>query len=111
MPRLAGIILAALELEYVDLLLLAVPDDFDLDTRALHERHARGDGITIGRQEHLVEGDLGARLDVHERKTKGLALFGTELLAEGFEDGVHRDLGPIGSGSKSRARTAGVGTW
>ena len=47
------------------------------------------DGFTVGREEDLIEGDLGTCFGVHAREAKGLALFGAELLAEGTEDRVH----------------------
>src|SRR5690349_13345016 len=89
MPGLPAIVLPALELEHVDLGFLAHADDFAHDFGAGHERRPGLDGLAVGAEEHLVEGDLGACLGVHERKPDRLAFFGPELLARGPENRVH----------------------
>src|SRR5687768_10683809 len=77
---LPAVVFPPLELEYVDLGLFAVSDHLAHDLCALHQRGAGLDGLAIGREEHLVKGDLGSRLRVHEREPYGLPLFRLELL-------------------------------
>src|SRR5687768_12653584 len=86
---LPAVVLAALELEDVDLLFLAVAHDLADDGCALHERRAGANGVAVRRKQHLVEGHLLARFLVHEREPERLPLFGPELLAERPEDCVH----------------------
>src|SRR5215211_6064734 len=89
MPGLAAVVLPPLELEHVDLGLLAHAHDFGDDLGARHEGGAGADGLAVGGEQHLVERDLGARLGVHEGEADRLALFGPELLAQGPENRVH----------------------
>src|SRR5512138_302596 len=53
MPGLPPVVLPALELEHVDLGLLAVADDFGLDLGARHQRRAGPDRLTIAGKEDL----------------------------------------------------------
>src|SRR3954454_21749376 len=78
--RLATIVLPALELEDVDLGLLAGAHDLGLDRRALHERLAGADRLPIRREEHVAKRQLGARLGVEQREPKRLAFLRPELL-------------------------------
>src|SRR6185295_1062255 len=89
MSGLAAIVLAPLELDDVDLGLLAHPDDLRLHLGAGDERRAGADGLAVRAEEDFIEGDLGARLRLHQREANGLALFGPELLAQGPENRVH----------------------
>src|SRR5215213_2638182 len=89
MSGLPAIVLPPLELEYVDLGFLARADHFTGDLGALDQRCAGLDGLTVGREQDLVEGDLGPRFRFHQREAEGLALFGLELFATGADDRVH----------------------
>src|SRR5688500_6522889 len=89
MSGLAAIVLPPLELEDVDLGLLALAHDLGLHRSTLEERGAGLDRLAVGGEEDLVEGHLGARRGIHERQAKGLTLLRAVLLAEGSEDRVH----------------------
>src|SRR4051812_15662468 len=56
MPGLAAIVLPPLELEDVDLGLLAPAHHLRHDLRASDERCPRANGFAVGREQHLVEG-------------------------------------------------------
>src|SRR4029453_14186125 len=89
MAGLPPVVLPALELEHVDLGLLAFAHDFGLDLGPAYERRAGPNSVSIRREEDLVEGDLVPRLCRHQREPKRLALLGAVLLAERTEDCVH----------------------
>src|SRR5262245_17473351 len=89
MPGLPTIVLPPLEPEHVDLGLLPHADRLGLDLGSGHQRGTRADGLPIRGEQDLVEGNLGARLGLHQRKPDRLALLGPELLAQGPENRVH----------------------
>src|SRR5712691_4441867 len=91
MPGLATVVLPPLELEHVDLGLLALPHHLGLDLGAGHQRRAGPDGVTIRREQHLVEGDLGACRGLHQGETQRLALLRPELLSGGSKNRVHEE--------------------
>src|SRR5262245_48146195 len=88
MSGLAAVVLAPLELEHVDLGGLGLAHHLRRNRGASDERGSRPDGLTVGGEQYLVEGDLGAGRGVHQRYPQGLALFRPELLAEGPKDRV-----------------------
>src|SRR5947207_4271772 len=89
MSGLPAVILPPLEFEHVDLGLLAHADDLGFHLGPGDERGARVDGLAVGGEQDLVEGDLGPRLGVEERQADRFALLGPELLARGPENRVH----------------------
>src|SRR3954466_9886270 len=91
MSGLPAIILPPLELEHVDLGLLALAHDFAQHLGAFHQRCAGLDALPVRGEEHLVEGDLGARFGAHEREPEGLSLFGSELFPACADDWAHAD--------------------
>src|SRR5215217_7300780 len=56
MSGLPAVVLPPLELEYVDLGLLALADHLTGDLGPLHQRSPGLDGLAIGREQNLVEG-------------------------------------------------------
>src|SRR6478672_11841003 len=89
MSGLPAIVLSPLELEYVDLGLLAFAHNLSDNLGPLHQRGAGLDRLSIGREEHLIESDLRAGLRAEEREPEGLPLLGFELFATGADDRVH----------------------
>src|SRR3954447_13367558 len=89
MSRLPAIVFPPLELEYVNLGLLALAHDFSHHLGALDQRGPGLDALPVRGEEHLVEGDSGARFGAHERKPEGFTLFGPELFPACADDCVH----------------------
>src|SRR5580765_1250289 len=80
-PAMAAIAVAAREPEDANFLVLAVPDDFGGDLRALQLRRAGLHALAVAHDEHLVEGDFITRLGVEQWHFDGHTGFGAELLA------------------------------
>src|SRR5215208_6053736 len=91
-PGLAAIVLPPLELEYVDLGLFALSDNLRQDLGAFDQGSTSVDGLAVGRQQDLVEGDLSSGLGAHERQPEGLPLLRPKLLPCGAKDRVHTKI-------------------
>src|SRR5687767_14256949 len=83
-----AVVLPPLELEHVDLGLLPFAHDLTGDLGSAHQRSAGLDGLAVGGEEHLVEGDLRAGFGAHQRELERLPLLCPELLSTGANDRV-----------------------
>src|SRR5258708_27312490 len=95
MPGFAAIPGAAGETENAHLLVLAVAHDLRRHLGALYRRLAGRDVRTVAREQHLVEGDLGAGLGLEQRHADNQTRLGLELLATGGENGVGHGSGTL----------------
>src|SRR5688500_1252504 len=96
-PGLPPDVLAALEPEHVDLLSLDLTQHLGRHLGALDQRSPRRNGVAVGGEQHLVEGDGRARLDLHAGEANGLPFLRSELLALGSKNGVHDFAFPVRS--------------
>src|SRR6476661_7767833 len=80
-PTVPAVTVTTREPEDPDLLVLAVPDDFSRDRRAVQPGSTGLHVLAVARDEDLVEGDFIPRLRVEQRHLDGDTRFGAELLA------------------------------
>src|SRR5258708_5018146 len=95
MPGFAAIPGAAGETENAHLLVLSVAHDLRRHPGAPFCRPARPDVRTVAREQHLVEGDLGAGLGLEQGHPDNQTRLGLELLATGGENGVGHGSGTL----------------
>src|SRR5690348_15649223 len=86
---------AARKPEDAHLLVLAVTHDLGRHLGAFHRRLAGRDVLTVAREQHLIERDLGARLGFEQRHPDNQTRLGLELLAAGGENGVGHGSGTL----------------
>src|SRR5688500_18471813 len=93
MALLFRVVLAALHLEDDDLVALAVLDDLARDVRALYPRSANVSLVTVGAEDHVVEGDLGSGITRQARDSDCFSRLGAVLFAAGADDCVSHGSG------------------